>query len=404
MRIHFYNQNYSMIIHNPTLIRARLLVVEDDDLLLEVLCKTLENEGYQVDCAANGDEALEKLSTETYNTVILDLVFRKKYIQGQEVLKRIHAALPQLPVIVMSGSAGDETIVNTILSGGFSFLLKPIQPENLLSLVAEAVQKEQLSAHLSEHFDGTESVALIKGISGEMHVFVKQYALFFEAYVLQTKGKKVSLRLESDFDNIRVYFESDCLPGDLHNWFREYLAFTEQADAVQPVFNRPVSAERAALITAQLNAQIKHFAENIEWAFWRLSFDLKDYTREGVSTFFINPLKVINGLQIKAQHYSYDMVHAAGQKAAKEATALLGAEKTLEAFQVLLTFCETYGQTELTRELSLLKHRWNRAANEVLQRQEIGLEKYFAEMDAVQNALIFDIIPAVERLSITRRA
>ena len=392
-----------MIIHNPTLIRARLLVVEDDDLLLEVLCKTLENEGYTVDCARNGNEALDKLASNTYNTVILDLVFRKKYIQGLEVLKRVHAALPTLPVIVVSGSATDETIVKTILTGGFSFLLKPVHPENLLGLVREAVQKDKLAGHLSASFDSTQSVALIKGISSEMHVFVKQYALFFEQYVWHTKGKRVALRLESDFDNIRVYFDSSHDRSDLFFWFQEYLAFTEQSEAIQPMFEQPVGADRAANFTAQLNAQVKHFAENIEWAFWRISFDLKDYSQQGITTFYINPLKVINGLQIKTQHHPYDAMHLSAQAAAKEASALIAAEKTLEGLQSLLNFCEQFDLQNLSNDLLLLKHRWNRAANETL-KHRTGLERYLSEMDAVQNALIFDIIPAIERLNATKRA
>lgn len=392
-----------MIIHNPTFIRARLLVVEDDDLLLEVLCKMLENEGYLVDCARNGNEALDKLASNTYNTVILDLVFRKKYIQGLEVLKRIHAAMPQLPVIVVSGSATDETIVNTILTGGFSFLLKPVHPENLLGLVAEAVQKDKLAGHLSSSFDSTQSVALIKGVSSEMHVFVKQYALFFEQYVQHTKGQKVSLRLESDFDNIRVYFDSNHDRHEMFLWFQEYLAFTEQSEAIVPVFAQPVSADRAANFSAQLNAQVRHFAENIEWAFWRISFDLRDHAIEGVTTFFINPLKVINGLQIKMQHHPYDAMHLSAITASKEASKLIAAEKTLEALQYLLAFCEQFELHDLSKEVLLLKHRWNRAANETL-KNRTGIEQYLLEMDTVQNALIFDIIPAMERLSATKRA
>lgn len=392
-----------MIIHNPTFIRARLLVVEDDDLLLEVLCKMLENEGYLVDCARNGNEALDKLASNTYNTVILDLVFRKKYIQGLEVLRRVHAAMPQLPVIVVSGSATDETIVHTILTGGFSFLLKPVHPDNLLGLVAEAVQKDKLAGHLSSSFDSTQNVALIKGISSEMHVFVKQYALFFEQYVQHTKGQKVSLRLESDFDSIRVYFDSNHDRNELFVWFQEYLAFTEQPEAIVPVFVQPVSADRAANFSAQLNAQVRHFAENIEWAFWRISFDLREHATEGMTTFFINPLKVINGLQIKMQHHPYDAMHLSAVTAAKESSKLIAAEKTLEALQHLLAFCEQFGLQDLSKELLLLKHRWNRAANETL-KNRTGMEQYLSEMDAVQNALIFDVIPAIERLSATKRA
>lgn len=392
-----------MIIHNPPLSKANILVVEDDDLLLEVLCKTLEREGYSVDAARNGDEALECLASNTYNTVILDLVFRKKYIQGEEVLRRVHAEMSGLPVIVISGSATDETIVRTILTGGFSFLLKPIHPDNLLGLVAEAVQKDKLAKHLSGALETKGQTACIKGVSSEMHVFVKQYALFFEQYLLQTKGLRAALRLESEFDNIRVHFDSDLDKNKLFDAFREYLSFAEQSEPVRPVFSRPISADEMTAFTAQLNTQIRHFAENIEWAFWRISFDLKDQSEEGVATFFINPLKVINGLQVQNQKYTYDTLNRAALQAAKEATQLLAADKTLDALNRLLACCSQYNLSEYSNELVMLRHRWTRAINEKM-KNRVSLDHYLMETDEVRNILLFDIIPAFEHLNMQKRA
>jgi CheY-like chemotaxis protein len=59
---------------------AKILLVEDDNLLLEALCKTLEAAGYETDIATNGNEALEMAGRMAYNAVVLDLIIRNKYV------------------------------------------------------------------------------------------------------------------------------------------------------------------------------------------------------------------------------------------------------------------------------------------------------------------------------------
>src|SRR3989344_9324168 len=114
----------------------KILVVEDDLFLRELYTDILTTEGYKVDSAADGEEALEKLKFGGYNLVLLDIILPK--IDGLEVMKRIQTKPPQNPnkcVIFLTNLDKDEEI-KTALKLGNGYLIKSqITPGSLVQEV-----------------------------------------------------------------------------------------------------------------------------------------------------------------------------------------------------------------------------------------------------------------------------
>ena len=111
----------------------RILVVDDDEDILVLLEKVVTNEGFQVDTAASGKQALEKIIANPPSLVLLDLMLPD--MGGYEVLRQLQAqdATVRIPVIIVTGRMMDKSTVETFSSevNVTKFLAKPIRPSVL---------------------------------------------------------------------------------------------------------------------------------------------------------------------------------------------------------------------------------------------------------------------------------
>ncbi|MCC9167522.1 response regulator transcription factor [Pontibacter harenae] len=107
----------------------RILVVEDDEMILRTLEFRLKKDGYEVTAARTGKEALEKLKSNTFDLVITDLML--PFVTGMEVLSFAKATFTDLPVIVLSGSDEEGTIMDAFKLGADDFIAKPFSPGEL---------------------------------------------------------------------------------------------------------------------------------------------------------------------------------------------------------------------------------------------------------------------------------
>lgn len=111
---------------------SKILLVDDDELILKVINRILTKEGYEVKTATNGKDALELIETEKYDLLITDLMM--PYSNGFEVISRFkqHPNAEGVPIIVIS-SVGTENAVREGLNiGADDYLRKPIMPDELL--------------------------------------------------------------------------------------------------------------------------------------------------------------------------------------------------------------------------------------------------------------------------------
>ena len=123
---------------------ASILVVEDDENILRYLEDMLSGNGYQVQVASQGKEALEKLSeSPDYDVVLTDIIMPG--MNGGELAHEIHKQFPDLPVIFMSGHAAESNRSEIPLRTGENFLQKPFKFQDLLRLIQQHIAKSQAS-------------------------------------------------------------------------------------------------------------------------------------------------------------------------------------------------------------------------------------------------------------------
>lgn len=117
----------------------RLLVVDDEPIVRESLRDWLQDEGYRVDTAAAGLEALEKLEANRYELMLLDI--KMPGMDGVEVLKRAKDLRPELTVVLMTAYATVETAVEAMKIGALDYLIKPFDPAALFPMIDSLYEK-----------------------------------------------------------------------------------------------------------------------------------------------------------------------------------------------------------------------------------------------------------------------
>ena len=119
--------------------KNRILVIDDDKGILRVFKTILENEGYIVQTAETGKEALEKLKKERFNVCLIDV--RLPDMDGTEILKMANA--PDTVKIIVTGFSSDEVGKKAADLGADDFLVKPVKPEELLAAVKDRLEAQQ---------------------------------------------------------------------------------------------------------------------------------------------------------------------------------------------------------------------------------------------------------------------
>src|SRR5579863_5174173 len=142
---------------------ARVLVVDDEESQRTALAGMIALWGYTVETAADGQEALDKLTTFPANVIVTDLMMPR--MSGQELLKRLREQGGAPPTIVQTAFGNLETAVATIHDlGAFWFLEKPVQSQALRLLIERAGAQ----GRLAEHAERLERQLSYSGVLGEM--------------------------------------------------------------------------------------------------------------------------------------------------------------------------------------------------------------------------------------------
>ncbi|HOJ87509.1 MAG TPA: response regulator [Pseudothermotoga sp.] len=119
----------------------RVLVVDDSEVLRKIVSFNLVREGYSVDEARDGKEALEKLQQAKPDLIILDIMM--PYVDGFEVLRRIRKDpnLADIPVIMLTAKGGEDDPKTALELGANGFLTKPFSPLKLLEEVRRVIKR-----------------------------------------------------------------------------------------------------------------------------------------------------------------------------------------------------------------------------------------------------------------------
>ena len=118
--------------------QARILVVDDEPAICSNCLKILSKSGHDVTCALSGQDALALTGQSSFDVVVTDLKMSR--LGGMEVLQRVKADSPDTMVIVITGFSTVSSAVEVMKLGAFDYLPKPFTPEELRTVVAQALQ------------------------------------------------------------------------------------------------------------------------------------------------------------------------------------------------------------------------------------------------------------------------
>lgn len=144
----------------------KILVVDDEKNIRTTLTDILSDEGYEVISADTGEKALEKLSHEGVDLVILDV--KLPGIDGIEVFKTIGKSHPDLDVLMISGHSGIETAVHAVKLGAYDFLEKPLSMAKILTAARNIAEKQRLLTKIQEGKSVEQSRYRLVGESAQM--------------------------------------------------------------------------------------------------------------------------------------------------------------------------------------------------------------------------------------------
>lgn len=118
----------------------KVMVIDNDIGLVQLLQLVLESRGFDVRVATNGDEALEMLKIERPDVILLDLMAPKK--EGLEVCRRVRASshADHVPLVVLSAKSDAQTRFQAMKAGADDYLVKPIRPSDLVKRLTNVAQ------------------------------------------------------------------------------------------------------------------------------------------------------------------------------------------------------------------------------------------------------------------------
>jgi len=120
-----------------------ILVVDDEQVMREFLADVLED--FNVDKAADGDEAIEKLRVEKYDLIITDMKMPR--VSGEEVVKFAKETYPDSKIIVISGYSSLFSVSNTLGYGVCAFLSKPFTIKQIRTEVEKSLGLDNKNSH-----------------------------------------------------------------------------------------------------------------------------------------------------------------------------------------------------------------------------------------------------------------
>ena len=118
----------------------KILVVDDQKIVLDSCKRILEEDGFAVTLATSADEAVEWIKTETFSLMLVDIKMPGR--DGMSLMRQVKEKWPHIPIIVMSGYTTPETIAEVSEMDAATFIAKPFTPDELLDAICQVIQRE----------------------------------------------------------------------------------------------------------------------------------------------------------------------------------------------------------------------------------------------------------------------
>ncbi|HIY93098.1 response regulator transcription factor [Companilactobacillus sp. HBUAS56275] len=175
--------------------KSKILVVDDEPAILELIEYNLESNDYQVTTATDGEMAFEKVSNGDFDLMLLDQMLPK--MNGLEVLKKMRESDNLTPVIFLTAVDSEDTKIKGLISGADDYVTKPFSIKELLARI-EVVLRRTSHEHKKSSFKLNTDVKSLIIDGREISLTKKEYELL--EFLIRNKGIVVSR--EQIFDNV----------------------------------------------------------------------------------------------------------------------------------------------------------------------------------------------------------
>ena len=138
----------------------KILVVDDDRNLLELVKMRLESANYEVTTALREEDAIEAVKNQVFDLSVVDLQLVRQ--DGISLMEELHLILPEMPVIILTAYGSIESAVEAMKRGAHSYLTKPFEPQDLLLQIERALENRRLTVEIKR----------LKGLLEERYDFV----------------------------------------------------------------------------------------------------------------------------------------------------------------------------------------------------------------------------------------
>lgn len=190
----------------------RVLVIDDDASILGIVSEVLEDDGYAVDTAGSGEDALDLLADNRYSLVLSDI--RLPGINGVEVLDHIKTAYPRTQVIMITSHASLDTSIDAIKHGAYDYLMKPFEDLSLISNAAKRaidafsleIERSQLIRSLKL---SNKELARLNGVLHGMAVRDGLTDLFNHRYINELLDKHIEKSTVEGVDLALIFIDVD---------------------------------------------------------------------------------------------------------------------------------------------------------------------------------------------------
>jgi len=154
-----------------------ILIVDDEQIVRDSLAGWFIEDGYRVDTASSGQEALEKLQSGTWHIFLVDI--KMPGMDGLELQQRVKEIDENIVVIIMTAYASVETAVQALKEGAYDYITKPFDPDDLAHIIRNAIERRRLiweNAQLRESLEDRAGFKQIIGKSRQILHVLEQVA------------------------------------------------------------------------------------------------------------------------------------------------------------------------------------------------------------------------------------
>jgi DNA-binding NtrC family response regulator len=145
--------------------KSSILIVDDDRSIRTTLAAILEQDGYEVDTAENGAQAIEKSNDRSFDLALVDM--RLPDMMGTDLLNRMKERTPKTAKIMVTGYPSMQNAISAVNEGADAYIVKPVGAEILLETIRKHLQKRQEATRYSEQkvvdFIESRKKELLKG-------------------------------------------------------------------------------------------------------------------------------------------------------------------------------------------------------------------------------------------------